>query len=176
MAKKTPPKKPKKRSRSRKPAKRAAARPSAGQGPAKARRPATKPSPRRTVRLSGDELLIEELGAARQELKRIARDENAIRRELEAALPNESNGADRLRAELEAVRLDLKTALADLEIGRAEAQRESARAQALSRELAAALEAQRLAEHAATSTREQLYELRRETDRLRAELTKENAS
>jgi chromosome segregation ATPase len=132
-----------------------------------------KPAPARRARRppSGDELLIEELGAARQELKRLAREENAVRRELEATLSNERNAGDRLRGELEAVRLDLKTALADLEISRSESQREGARAQALARELSSALEAQRMAEHAANSTREQLYQLKRETDRLRAQLT-----
>jgi hypothetical protein len=124
-------------------------------------------APKKKVALSGDELLIEELAAARNELKRVAHEENAVRRELEASLSNERNAGDRLRAELEAVRLDLKTALADLEIARAEAQRESTRSQVLARELAASLEGQRLAEHAATGTREELFELRRELERLR---------
>jgi hypothetical protein len=142
--------------------------------PRKSPRKTQAPKPRKTqapkkkVALSGDELLIEELAAARNELKRVAHEENAVRREVEASLSNERNASDRLRAELEAVRLDLKTALADLEIARAEAQRESSRSQVLARELAAALEGQRLAEHAATSTREELFELRRELERLRA--------
>ncbi len=118
----------------------------------------------------GDQLLREELTAARHELKSLAHADNILRRELEATLSNERNATDRLRAELGAVRLDLKTALAELEIARADAQRESARALAQGREMTAAMEAQRLAEHASTSTREQLYELRRENDRLRGEL------
>jgi hypothetical protein len=148
---------------------------------AKAKKPNRKPAPKarkkptakpkrpikKTVTLSGDELLIEELGAARQELRRIASEENQIRRELEAALSNERNATERMRQELEAVRLDLKTALADLEISRNEAQREGTRAQTLTRELAASRETQRLAEHAANTTREELFELRRELERLR---------
>jgi hypothetical protein len=131
-----------------------------------------KPAPKRAKRvtLSGDELLIEELGFARQELKRVANESSAARRELEASLSTERNASERMFSELEAVRIDLKTALADLEIARTEAQREGARAQGFQRELAASLEGQRLAEHAATATREQLYELRREYDRLRAEM------
>ena len=153
MAKKTPPPKKKK------------PQPAAKKKPQPA--PKTRKAPRRKVTLSGDELLIEELAAARTELKRVAQEENDVRRELEASLSNERNGGDRLRAELDAVRLDLKTALADLEIARAEAQREGTRAQTLARELSGALEGQRLAEHAANSTREELFALRRELERLR---------
>jgi hypothetical protein len=123
---------------------------------------------RRAAPAGGDDLLREELAAARQELKRIASEENAVRRDLEAALSNERNGNDRLRAELDAVRLDLKTALADLEIARGESQREAGHAQRLGRELTSAQEGQRLAEHAATSAREQLFELRRELERIRS--------
>jgi chromosome segregation ATPase len=138
--------------------------------PPKKRAATKKAAKRRPSASSPDELLREELTFARQELKRVATAENVVKRELEAALSNERNANDRLRAELDAVRLDLKTALADLEIARREMHRETARALALGREMAAAQEAQRLAEHAATSTREQLYELRREAERLRAEL------
>src|SRR5579859_342286 len=112
--------------------------------------PKTKKSPpkKTKVALSGDELLIEELGAARLELKRVATQEGYARRQLEADLESERAAGERVRQELEAVRLDLKMALADLEIARAESQREGARAQTLARELNGALEAQRAAEHA----------------------------
>ena len=131
------------------------------------RKPAKKKAaPKRARRVAkitpADELLREELVAARGELKRVALEENVVRRELEAALSNERNANARLREELDAVRLDLKTALADLEIARTEAQRESTRALSMGRELAAALEGQRLAEHAVTTTRERLFALQRE--------------
>lgn len=127
----------------------------------------TKAKPKRKVELKGDELLIEELGAARLELKRVATQESYARKQVEADLATERAAVERLSQELKAVRLDLKMALADLEIARAEAQREGSRAATLARELNGALEGQRLAEHAATQTREELFELRRELERLR---------
>jgi chromosome segregation ATPase len=129
--------------------------------------PKAKKAPKPKVALAGDELLIEELGEARLELKRVATQESYARKQIEADLESERAAAERLRQELEAVRLDLKTALADLEIARAEAQREGSRAKTAARELTAALDGQRAAEHALNSARDELFELRRDLDMLK---------
>ena len=63
-------------------------------------------------------LLQEELQAALGELARIASDENSARRDLEAQISAARSREDALRRELEAVRMDLRVALADLEIAR----------------------------------------------------------
>ncbi len=95
---------------------------------AKKQRPSLK-TPRRAVVLKapamkaariGEQvnLLQEELQAALGELARIASDENSARRDLEAQVSAARSREDALRRELEAVRMDLRVALADLEITR----------------------------------------------------------
>jgi chromosome segregation ATPase len=135
----------------------------------KKKAPAKKVKAKSSPRAHG-ELLSEELEAARAELKRLARDENVVRRDLEAALSNERNANDRLRTELAALRIDLKTALADLEIAHAEGQRIDGKAHAAARDLVQANEAQRMAEHAAAAAREQVFELKNENEKLRGEI------
>ena len=75
----------------------------------------TKAKVKVKARVSDDELasLREELSAARAELARIASEESHARHELEKRVSSAASLEERLRAELEAVRLDLRTALAD---------------------------------------------------------------
>ncbi|MFI5290031.1 MAG: hypothetical protein ACHQ17_10300, partial [Polyangia bacterium] len=114
------------------------------------------------VALDDDEriTLREELAEARAELARIASGENSARRDLEARVSAASSLEERLRAEQEALRVDLRTALADLEIARADLNRAVERAQAALRETADARESERLATHASDAAREQLATVR----------------
>jgi chromosome segregation ATPase len=113
--------------------------------------------------------LREELAEARAELARIASGENSARRDLEARVSAASSLEERLRAEQEALRVDLRTALADLEIARADLNRAVERAQAALRETADARESERLATHASDAAREQLATVRAQLERTRIE-------
>jgi chromosome segregation ATPase len=158
----------------RKAAPKAAKKPLPKKPARKAARAAGKPAARRppaaAPSVPGDEALREELAAARQELARLALEENVVKRNLEAQFSDEKSANERLRAELEAVRLDLKTALADLEIARSDKQRSDSKALAAARDLVAAHEAQRRAEHAGDEARAKLYALESDNEKLRGEL------
>jgi hypothetical protein len=109
-------------------------------------------------------LLREELEAARRELARIGSVENHARRDLEAQALAQDSVEQRLRAELDAVKLDLRTALAELEIARAAEARAVERAVRLGRELEEARASERRAQHALDVARDQLVDLQRATD------------
>ena len=66
---------------------------------------------------------MEELTEARAELSRLGHALSAAHRELQDRQLSSGSAEEHLRAELEAVRTDLKTALAELEISRNEVQR-----------------------------------------------------
>jgi len=138
--------------------------------PAPHARTAAKPAPARK-RSAGDDHqlaeLREELEAARGELARIASEENHWRRDLDARITAQSTVEERLSAELEAVRIDLRTALAELEIAHANERRADQRLGIATRELAEAREAERRAEHASDSALDELHRLRAEVARLR---------
>jgi chromosome segregation ATPase len=132
-------------------------------------RPKTKPAVRpRKPAVSSDDLsaLREELDAARAELARIASDENHWRRDLDAQISAQSTHHERLRGELEAVRIDLRTALAELEIARANEKRAEQRFITATRELSEAREAERRAEHASDSVQDELHQLRNQVQSL----------
>lgn len=139
-----------------------------------ARKPKAAPRKRPAERISPDDVatLREELVEARAELARIASEENTARRVLEAKISAAESLEARLRAELEAVRVDLRTALADLEIARADSQRAEAKVEQARRDLAELRESEKISAHAADAAREQLVELRQEVERLRAQLVK----
>jgi DNA repair exonuclease SbcCD ATPase subunit len=126
--------------------------------PAAARRAQATPS---TAELA---LLREELEAARRELARIGSVENHARRDLEAQALAQDSVEQRLRAELDAVKLDLRTALAELEIARAAEARAVERAMRLGKELEEARASERRAQHALDVARDQLVDLQRATD------------
>jgi chromosome segregation ATPase len=146
-----------------KPARRHAARKSTRAKPA--RRAAAPAAP-------GDDLTTvrEELAEARAELARIASGENTARRDLEARVSAASSVEERLRAELEEMRMDLRTALAELEITRADQERAESRLGALVTELDGLRESERLATHASTDAGERLRDLRGENETLRKHL------
>jgi len=106
-------------------------------------------------------LVREELEAARRELARIGSVENHARRDLESQALAQDSVEERLRAELEAVKLDLRTALAELEITRAAEARAVERAHRLTEELDEARASERRAQLALDSARDQLVELQR---------------
>jgi hypothetical protein len=66
---------------------------------------------------------MEELVAARQELSRLGHELTLAKRDLENRKLSSGSAQENLRAELAAVRTDLKTALAELEISRNEVER-----------------------------------------------------
>ena len=146
--------------------------------PAGKARPAPKPTPRkvapkrsRASSTSADAIatLREELDEARAELARVASDENVARRDLEARVSSAHSVELRLRQELEALHVDLRTALADLEIVRADRMRAEHKIEAAARDSADARESERLATHASDHARDQMLELRDELDKLRHE-------
>jgi hypothetical protein len=122
--------------------------------------------------LAVDEIatIKEELAEARAELARIANVEVSARRDLETQSSLGRSLEERLRAELEAVRVDLRTALADLEIARADHQRSETKLIDVVRELATAHLNERQAAHAAADARDRQLDLERENERLRAQL------
>jgi hypothetical protein len=141
---------------------------------AKRAKPKSRATPKTSVS-AVDELreVKEELAEARAELARIAGEENHARRDLVTQVSLGRSVEERLRDELEAVRIDLRTALADLEIARADHQRAEAKLLDALREASTARENERLASHASADTRDQLLDLQRENERLQHEL--ENA-
>jgi hypothetical protein len=114
--------------------------------------------------------LKEELVEARTELARLASGENSARRNLEAQSSLGRSVEERLRAELEAMRVDLRTALADLEISRADHRRSEAKLIEAIRELSTARENERLAAHASADSRDRQLDLERENQRMKDQL------
>lgn len=119
---------------------RATAKPRAGHATAKPRatQPAAKPratqptAKPRAVALPLDEKLreaMEELDVAREELSRLGHAMTAAHRQLEDERLSARSARENLRAQVEAMRTDLKTALAELEIARADRERIAASAQ-----------------------------------------------
>jgi hypothetical protein len=136
----------------------------------KSKRKATPKAAKKATRSADADLAfaLEELEAAHSELARIASDENVARRELEAKGSAATTTEERLRHELDALHVDLRTALADLEIARAQAARERDQAQKLAHELAESREYERLATHAGDRAREESAALKAELEKLRA--------
>jgi chromosome segregation ATPase len=91
--------------------------------------PAKKKTPRKPPRASRsdvDERLLqamEELQAAHEELSRLGHLVTAAHREIDDHKHNQRSAESNLRAEVAALRTDLKTALAELEISRQEVER-----------------------------------------------------
>ncbi len=135
---------------------------------AKIKRQPVKRKPVKSARAAAEDFagLLEELEAARGELARIATDENHWRRDLDARISAQSAAEERLRGELEAVRVDLRTALAELEIARANEKRAEQRFITATRELAEAREGERRAEHASDAAQEELHQLRNQVQSL----------
>jgi hypothetical protein len=147
--------------------KKTAARPAAKKrSPAK--KPAKKSSAKRNATVAVDAATLrEELQEARAELARIAGEENHARRDLEAQVSAARAVEERLRNELEAMRVDLRTALADLEIARADQARTEGKLLQALRELRGVRESERLAAHASADIRDKLLDLEREIEELR---------
>jgi hypothetical protein len=140
------------------------------------KKPATRaPAPRRASANDEDlAIALEELEEAHAELARIASGENTAKRELESKVSAAVSTEERLRREMEEIRVDLRTALADLEIERAATARERERVLQLQRDLAEARESERLASHASDRAREQTEALKAELEKLRAPAKAEN--
>jgi hypothetical protein len=114
--------------------------------PAKPNRPRSTqplpmPPPIAPAVAGGDRLseAMEELGVAREELSRLGHALTAARRENEERKLSSGSAQSNMRAELEATRTDLKTALAELEIARADKERVALAAARRIRELEAEL-------------------------------------
>src|SRR4051812_38934039 len=147
--------------------KKTAVRPAARKKSA-AKKPANKSSLKRSATVSMDaSTLREELQEARAELARIAGEENHARRDLEAQVSAARTVEERLHNELEAMRMDLRTALADLEISRADQVRVEGKLLDMMRELQSVRESERLATHASADIRDRLLDLERELEELR---------
>ena len=143
---------------------------------APAKKPAKRsPAPRRASANDEDlAIALEELEEAHTELARIALDENTAKRQLESKVSAAVSTEERLRREMEEIRVDLRTALADLEIERAATARERERVLQLQHDLAEARESERLAAHASDRAREQTEALKAELEKLRAPPKAEN--
>jgi hypothetical protein len=113
--------------------------------------------------------LREELQEARAELARLALGENLARRRLQDESSTACSVEQRLREELEALHVDLRTAQAELEIAHAGRLRAVLKADSVANAAQAALEAERLASHASDHVRDRMLTLRGEIDRLRHE-------
>ncbi|HEX8952892.1 MAG TPA: hypothetical protein VF945_13645, partial [Polyangia bacterium] len=103
------------------------AKPSA-KAPAKAKATARAPGSAAAT----EELLreaMEELGEARGELSRLGHAMTAAHRQIEDNRLSSASAREHLRSELNAVRTDLKTALAEAEIARIDRERTAAQAQ-----------------------------------------------
>jgi hypothetical protein len=136
------------------------------------KKPKKKSGSKRTSPISNDAAAVrEELAEARAELARIAGEENHARRDLEAQVSAARSIEDRLRNELEAMRVDLRTALADLEIARADHARAEGKLLDTMRELQSERVNERLAAHASADIRDRMLDLEREIERLNRELT-----
>lgn len=149
------------------------ARGRAGSGPvAKAAGKALAPPKAATSRPNTDDrgALVEELDEARAQLARIAGEENNARRDLQAQVSRGRTVEESLRRELQAMRIDLRTALADLEISRADHARAEAKLLEALHELRAARESERLAAHATGDMRDRLLDAEQENERLKREL------
>jgi chromosome segregation ATPase len=103
-----------------------------------AKKSVTKKKPARAAKkpavraLPVDEKLreaMEEVEVARVELSRLGHEMTAAHRQLEEQRLSAKSARDNLNAQLEAMRTDLKTALAELEIARADRERIAAGAQ-----------------------------------------------
>ncbi len=134
-------------------------------------KPRAKPAARASEELT---TLREELDEARAELARIASGENTARRDLESRSSSARSFEERLRLELEAMRVDLRTALADGEITRADQARAEHKLQLTLAELDGSRESERLATHASTNARERLHDIRAENETLRKHLFEAN--
>jgi chromosome segregation ATPase len=89
-------------------------------------------SPKRATSAESEERLreaMEELAAAREELSRLGHAMTAAHRQIEDDRLSSASAREHLRAELNAVRTDLKTALAEAEIARIDRERIAASAQ-----------------------------------------------
>jgi predicted nucleic acid-binding Zn-ribbon protein len=101
----------------------------AARAKAKPARKKAPPPQRMPPRLAADETeerlreAMEEVAEARSELSRLGHELTAAHRELEDRKLSSGSAEENLRAELEAVRNDLKEALAELEISRNEVAR-----------------------------------------------------
>ncbi|HEX9105086.1 MAG TPA: hypothetical protein VF997_22900 [Polyangia bacterium] len=82
---------------------------------------------------------MEELGEARGELSRLGHAMTAAHRQIEDNRLSSASAREHLRSELNAVRTDLKTALAEAEIARIDRERTAAQAQRRIHELEDAL-------------------------------------
>src|SRR6476620_9146638 len=90
-----------------------------GATPPPRKSPAVQSMPPRPLVADSEERLreaMEELGEARIELSRLGHAMTAAHRQLEDHKLSSASARDNLRSELDAVRVDLKTALAELEI------------------------------------------------------------
>lgn len=115
--------------------------------PAKAKpaRPRVPPMQRMPPKLDSDENeerlreAMEELAEARAELSRLGHEVTAAHRQIEDHRLSSASARENLRAELNAVRTDLKTALAEAEIARIDRERTVAQSQRRIHELEDAL-------------------------------------
>ena len=102
-----------------------------------------RPAPRKSApAIDSEERLreaMEELGEARVELSRLGHAMTAAHRQIEDDRLSAASARENLRAELNAVRTDLKTALAEAEIARIDRERTAATAQKRIHELEDAL-------------------------------------
>jgi hypothetical protein len=120
---------------------------SVGKAKAKAKRPARprvplQPMPPKIASFGDEDRLreaMEELSEARVELSRLGHAMTAAHRQIEDNRLSSASAREHLRSELVAVRTDLKTALAELEIARANSERIAGHAQRRIHELEEAL-------------------------------------
>jgi chromosome segregation ATPase len=113
-----------------------------GATPTARKSPAVQAMPPRPLVADSEERLqeaMEELGEARIELSRLGHEMTAAHRQLEDHKLSSASARDNLRSELDAVRVDLKTALAELEIARADRERIATHAQKRIHELEEAI-------------------------------------
>jgi chromosome segregation ATPase len=114
--------------------------------------------------------ILEELDAARGELQRLSGNLMVARRQLEAGRSTAQSAEQRLRDELDAIRIDLKVALADLEIAKTEAARLTRLCEEACLREEEARKAAARAERAADRNRDELLDLKREVEHLRLQI------
>ena len=107
---------------------------------------------------------VEELEVALDELRRLSTELVSTRRELNDEWSSGRGVEGTLRSQLDAIRVELKTARAELEIAQANTRRAETRLEAAAEAEVRARQAQREAEHAADRARDELIRPRREVD------------
>jgi chromosome segregation ATPase len=113
-----------------------AKKPPARRAPTK--KPKKKPTAKRAIPLAEKfREAMEELEVAREELSRLGHAMTAANRELEEHKLSAKSARDNLSAQLEAMRADLKLALAELEIARTDREQLRKRLSAVSSQLSA---------------------------------------